>query len=401
MENVVKILIDCSNLKTGGAIQCGLSFLSRASYDKRHQFIVAVSAELNEQIPDYWKRNFEDYIILPYRKGLFGIFRLRKIMNKYEKLACPHIVFSMFGPAYWRPKAVHVCGFAIPHFLYPEIDIFKNVGNKILYMVLKIRLFFILKFQKILFRMPDYLIVETQVVKNRCAKTIKFPIDNIFVIKNSFSNIFKEKMIKNTNTINCRKKSDNFFKLLVPSAYYSHKNLEFIPKVAFILKNRGYNDFVFYLTIPKDHFGWLNLTMLISRLHVENHIISFGSIRHEELAEAYLKCDAVFLPTLMECSTAVYPEAMAAGVPILTSDLDFAHDSCGEAALYFNPNDAKQAAEKIAQLIKNYNLRISLVDAGYKELEKRYPSPEEKYENQILMLNEIYNNNIQDKKITR
>ena len=41
------------------------------------------------------------------------------------------------------------------------------------------------------------------------------------------------------------------------------------------------------------------------------------------------------------------------GVPIITSDLDFARDVCGDAAYYFNPDDDEQAANALAKIILN------------------------------------------------
>ena len=45
----------------------------------------------------------------------------------------------------------------------------------------------------------------------------------------------------------------------------------------------------------------------------------------------------MILPTLLESFSATYIEAMFHGKTILTSDLDFARDVCGEAAFYFDP----------------------------------------------------------------
>ena len=67
----------------------------------------------------------------------------------------------------------------------------------------------------------------------------------------------------------------------------------------------------------------------------------------ENCPKLYNQADAMFLPTLLETFSASYPEAMKMERPILTSDLDFAKDICGDAALYFNPLDSYDIANKI------------------------------------------------------
>ena len=54
--------------------------------------------------------------------------------------------------------------------------------------------------------------------------------------------------------------------------------------------------------------------------------------------------------------------------PIITSDLDFAHDICGEAARYFNPDDNRTGAEAIVQVALNGELRERLEKAGEERL---------------------------------
>jgi glycosyltransferase involved in cell wall biosynthesis len=76
----------------------------------------------------------------------------------------------------------------------------------------------------------------------------------------------------------------------------------------------------------------------------------------------------MFLPSLIEIFTASYPEAMQMKKPILTSDLSFAHDICGEAAEYFDPVNPADIANKIIYLASNPARRTQLVKNGEKRL---------------------------------
>ena len=76
----------------------------------------------------------------------------------------------------------------------------------------------------------------------------------------------------------------------------------------------------------------------------------------------------MFLPTLLECFSASYAEAMVMEKPIITSDMGFAHCVCKDAAIYFNPVDAQDIANKLTKLIDDKNLQISLVQKGKAQL---------------------------------
>ena len=54
--------------------------------------------------------------------------------------------------------------------------------------------------------------------------------------------------------------------------------------------------------------------------------------------------------------------------PILTSDLPFATDTCRDAALYFDPVDPADIAEKIIRLASDPALQAELVSNGTKRL---------------------------------
>jgi glycosyltransferase involved in cell wall biosynthesis len=54
--------------------------------------------------------------------------------------------------------------------------------------------------------------------------------------------------------------------------------------------------------------------------------------------------------------------------PILTSNLGFAHTVCKDAAVYFDPIDPKDIANKIIALDNDANLQKQLVHNGIKQV---------------------------------
>ena len=79
-------------------------------------------------------------------------------------------------------------------------------------------------------------------------------------------------------------------------------------------------------------------------------------MRHRIAPMCTAQSDAMLLPTMLECFSASYPEAMVMKKPVLTSDLSFARSICGNAAIYFNPFDPADIADKIIGLVNDKTL---------------------------------------------
>ena len=101
---------------------------------------------------------------------------------------------------------------------------------------------------------------------------------------------------------------------------------------------------------------------------VKECIINVGKVDIATCPYLYRETDALFLPTLLECFSANYPEAMMMERPILTSNLSFATEVCGDAALYFNPMDPNDICEKILMIVTSVSLRQKLIENGRKQL---------------------------------
>ncbi|MGC4006108.1 MAG: glycosyltransferase [Pirellulales bacterium] len=111
------------------------------------------------------------------------------------------------------------------------------------------------------------------------------------------------------------------------------------------------------------------------RLGVADAFVNLGPIAVADGPATYATCDALLLPTVLETFSANYPEAMALGLPIVTSDLDFAHDVCADAALYVPPRDPAAIAARIDDLLRDPALWNRLIDAGKARL-PAFPRPD-------------------------
>lgn len=158
-----------------------------------------------------------------------------------------------------------------------------------------------------------------------------------------------------------------------------HKNFEIIPFVAKQLKvRRPELDFKFIITLAEQLAETKAIFNKAKELGVEDYIETRGQIAVAQAVQFYKECHIAFIPTLLETFSATFPEAMAAGLPIVTTEFDFAKDVSQDTAKYFLPSRPDVAAQHIIDVSENRQLRHSMNDRG-KELVANFPDSKNKY----------------------
>jgi len=154
------------------------------------------------------------------------------------------------------------------------------------------------------------------------------------------------------------------FKMFYLARYYPHKNIEAI--VETFRRYRGdLQDAVVFITIgANQHAGARRLLQAIERYNLQDHVVNVGPLAQEELGGWFSHCDALLMPTLLESFSASYLEAMHFGLPILTSDLDFAREICEDAAFYFDPWDTASIRNAIIEVKNRPDMAKELVAKG-------------------------------------
>jgi glycosyltransferase involved in cell wall biosynthesis len=351
----MNLMINASNLQKGGALQVAHSFLYEIKERDEISFEVVLSSPLKEQIDeDEFPDNFKFYTY-DKRKGVNNFFLGKdKYLDELEGRIKPNCVFTIFGPSYWKPKAPHLCGYAIPHYIYPESPFFERLT-----ITEKFSLFIKKRIRMNGFKNhSNYLVVETEDAKGKLLQHHNIEEEKVFVVSNTYNNRFDDyedyfwPSINNAN-----------FNLLFLSSYYKHKNFEIIEEVTDVLKKKELTDVRFITTLKKEELKKLNFDK-------NDFVINVGPQPIVKCPSLYKNTDALFLPTLLECFTANYVEAMVMERPILTSDFGFSRSICGDAATYFDPENPNDIVSKIESIKKSENKIDQLVKNGISELKK-------------------------------
>jgi len=90
-----------------------------------------------------------------------------------------------------------------------------------------------------------------------------------------------------------------------------------------------------------------------------------GYVDDETLRQYFAHADALVFPSLYEGFGLPPLEAMAAGCPVLVSDAASMPEICGDAAVYFDPRQLADIAEKMLKVLSDENLRKILRQRGY------------------------------------
>ena len=104
----------------------------------------------------------------------------------------------------------------------------------------------------------------------------------------------------------------------------------------------------------------LKILNTINELGLSKQIIILPALDKELLRDFYQKADIFVFASLIENSPNILLEAMMSGAPILSSNLAPMPEFCMEAAIYFNPLDAKELSIKIKDLVFSTEKKINM-----------------------------------------
>lgn len=347
-------LINASKEKAGGGLQVTDSICRSLNQYPQHYFYVVLSDRLlatSEAISCFsnvttYIHTFKDNI------RTLATGRYAFLDNLVEKLHV-EVVLTVFGPSRWAPKVSHLCGFARAQLLMPEspylqvMTLKQRVIEKILNWFVK-RYFNPCK--------DKFFYSENKMISERVEKL--FPGSKCYTITNYYNQVFDHPEQWRVRQL----PSFDGVTLLTIATYYPHKNLSISLGISRYLKDKykGFK-FRFVFSVDEKDFG-------VIPEDLKEHFCFIGTVDISECPSLYQQCDIAFQPTLIECFTASYPEAMRMERPIITTDMAFAKGLCGEAAAYYSAMDAGDAAEAIYRIANDKDYSDRLVAKGKEQL---------------------------------
>ena len=109
--------------------------------------------------------------------------------------------------------------------------------------------------------------------------------------------------------------------------------------------------------------GW-GMDQILARLRQEAGIRMLGYIPESDLPGLLRGAEALVYPSLYEGFGFPAAQALAAGVPVITSNVSSLPEVTGDCALLVNPCDVTQLSASMERLLVSTSLRKSLTQAG-------------------------------------
>lgn len=365
----MRILFNCSVNVVGGAVQNAANFIKYATSSGQHEYLFIVSFQVKAVLNDWSIDSANIHVVeSPARSKIAKLAIMR-----HESIFRPDVVYTMAGPTYLRFKAVHVMGISDPYITHAD---FRSVIlNRSFF---QSSVFAFKEFAKGIYARfsADYFVFQTVTSNEGFCKRFFVSSQKTYLLPNALG----EKFLSNI-PVNSRPLADAY-RVFVPSAYYSHKNLEIILDICNILKSAGKVDMLFVTTVPSD----CSFAKSISRLGLGDMIHNIGPYTYSRAQELYYEADVVFIPSVLETFSTSYLEAIALAKPLVVADKEFSREVCGRYAQYYSPLSAGSALEKI---LSSLSLEIDLSERD--RIISRYGSQKQRFEKAISILELVIN----------
>lgn len=352
----MRILINTSNLKVGGGVQVADSICRELYKYTQHTFVIVVSDALKECANDIGR--YPNIKIVCYNLPsciLSAILGNNVFLDTLISKENIEAVLTVFGPSRWVPKCLHISGFARSQLVLNDSPYWQTLS-----LLRRIKAYSRKFVMTYLFRKSTTVFYTENSYISAKLKRL-FPNSRVYTVTNNYNQVFDKPDLWDYSI-----KLPEFdgLTLLTISANYPHKNLSIIlPTIHHLKKYYPFFKFRFVLTISSEQF------LPLSNEEKE-HVVFLGPVNINQCPYLYKQSDIMFLPTLLECFSASYAEAMKMKVPILTTNLGFARSLCDAAAMYYDPVSSKALAEAIYRLRNDKKMQKNLIQKGCNQLLK-------------------------------
>ena len=146
-----------------------------------------------------------------------------------------------------------------------------------------------------------------------------------------------------------------------------HKNHATVITAMEILRARGVPARL-ALSVTEEQLAKYGTAPRVASLVKSGHLVPLGWIDKTRLAAVYEASDACVMPSYLEQLSSAHIEAMHWKKPQISADLPYAHDLCGDATLYADPDDPEDWADQMCALKDGPMVQQQLVAAGLERM---------------------------------
>jgi glycosyltransferase involved in cell wall biosynthesis len=329
-------------------------------HSKDHEFLIYMNRELVGNILDIYDERI-NIINVNFKVRFFRVlwqlfilpFSLWK--RKVDVLHSSNYITPFFKFGFKVIVSIHDMTF----FIMPEK-----------YTVIK-RIFF-RTLVPVFIKVADYVITISENTKKDIVKFFKMNPDRIYVTYPGIPDSYKVSIIKDEQKIketlikyNIKRDFILFVGMIEP-----RKNVLSLLK-AFLLVDKIID--MDLVIVGKKGWKYEDIDDFMNKLKsnpIKNNIIFTGYVPENELLYIYQKASIFIYPSFYEGFGLPPLQAMACGIPVITSNTSSLPEVVGDAALIFEPTDIDGIADAIKRIVFDDRLREELKMKGIKRSER-------------------------------
>ena len=169
-------------------------------------------------------------------------------------------------------------------------------------------------------------------------------------------------------------REDGVLKTLYISVYYPHKDPLTLIRAVRKLRDSGTNAIARITMKDQDFTYWSSGPAELKKMRASENdgFVFLDHIPHNNIDTELNQHDVLVSTSLAETFGFPLVESMAAGVPVIATDVPIHREICGDAALYFKPGDSEDLATQLMKLDKDPDLRTTLVKRGHARASDMY-----------------------------
>jgi glycosyltransferase involved in cell wall biosynthesis len=346
-----QVLVDASNLRTGGAVQVAASFVDELAdmvddpdAGQRWPFLGSLHVDVSTVVA----RNLH-----PTTAGRLDLAVVDRHWRDRSTWRRSHDLwdasFVVFGPEYGRSRAgSRIVGCADGLTLLPWPDGVPRLGP-----TRRIKLWAKRRLWRRSMR-RSHIVVESEAL-GRQLREFGAAADHVHVVPNSYHHVFDTPSA--WQPLPQLPKAGSSIRLAYVARAHPHKNHAFLGRVHEELLERHGLDVRFMVTLTKAEMAQMPATFVRAAVNV-------GSLPIAAVPTLYALCDGSIFPSLLETFSVTPLEVLRMGTPLLAADRPFVRDVCLDAATYFDPLDEVSTADVIAAWWSDPTLRQRQVAAG-------------------------------------
>lgn len=205
----------------------------------------------------------------------------------------------------------------------------------------------------------EHILVPSNIIRDKLVNEHKVNRNKVDVTYEAPSKIFRPTK-KKPSILKKYKVAEPF--IIYTGSAYPHKN---IPAAAAAVKQVNKRGRPLHLVVASARSVFLDrLRPKLKKQESEKFVRLVGFVPDYDLVYLFAQAKALIQPSLSEGFGLTGLEAMAAGLPVLASELDVFKEIYEDAALYINPESPEDIADKIERIIADTKLRKQLIKKG-------------------------------------